>query len=122
MLFRSAEEHKQADEERKKIIEAKNHGESLIHSAQKTLSEVEAPEHDKTEVEDRIQNLRKAMNEEKIEDIESLSSQLMNDISRIGSLPRKQAAQDDASEEGVVEGEASDDSSGGASSGDAGDD
>lgn len=118
-MIRDAEEHKQADEERKKIIEAKNHAEGLIHSAQKTLGEVEVSDSDKTEIEGRIQDLRKAMDEEKIEDMENLSSQIMNDISRIGSLPRKQGAKNDTGvEEGVVEGEAGEDSGDSSSSSD----
>src|SRR3546814_668444 len=39
-MVKDAETHAAEDKERKALVEAKNHGESLIHSTEKTLAEV----------------------------------------------------------------------------------
>jgi len=43
-MIRDAQAHKAADSERKQVVEAKNHAESMIHTINKTLEEVELTE------------------------------------------------------------------------------
>ncbi|MBM3632017.1 MAG: molecular chaperone DnaK [Alphaproteobacteria bacterium] len=107
-MIAEAAAHKTADEERKKLVEAKNHGESVIHSVTKQLDEVEVSDEKKGQVDQKIQDLRKAMDHDQLEDISSLTIDLTNEITELGKLPKREGAQDNAE---VINGESQDVSS-----------
>jgi molecular chaperone DnaK len=107
-MIAEAAAHKTADEERKKVVEAKNHGESVIHSVTKQLDEVEVSDEKKGQVEQKIQDLRKAMDHDQLEDISSLTIDLTNEITELGKLPKREGVQDNAE---VINGESHDVSS-----------
>ena len=107
-MIAEAAAHKTADEERKKLVEAKNHGESVIHSATKQLDEVEVSDDKKSQVEQKIQDLRKAMDHDQLDDISSLTIDLTNEITELAKLPKREGVQDNAE---VIPGESHDISS-----------
>ncbi len=107
-MIAEAAAHKTADEERKKLVEAKNHGESVIHSATKQLDEVEVSDDKKSQVEQKIQDLRKAMDHDQLDDISSLTIDLTNEITELAKLPKREGVQDNAE---VIPGESHDVSS-----------
>jgi molecular chaperone DnaK len=107
-MIAEAAAHKTADEERKKLVEAKNHGESVIHSVTKQLDEVEVSDEKKGQVDQKIQDLRKAMDHDQLEDISSLTIDLTNEITELGKLPKREGVQDNAE---VINGESHDVSS-----------
>ena len=95
------------DEERKKIVEAKNHAESVIHSVNKTLNEVDISDEKKGHVQQKIQDLRKAMDHDQVHDMSSLTLDLSNELTELDKLPKRDEAHKDQEAE-VVEGQASD--------------
>ena len=107
-MIAEAAAHKTADEERKKLVEAKNHGESVIHSVTKQLDEVDVSEEKKAHVHQKIQDLRKAMDHDQLEDISSLTIELNNEMTELGKLPKREGVQDNAE---VINGESHDVSS-----------
>ncbi len=107
-MIAEAAAHKTADEERKKLVEAKNHGESVIHSVTKQLDEVEVSDEKKGQVEQKIQDLRKAMDHDQLDDISSLTIDLTNEVTELAKLPKREGAQENAE---VINGESHDVSS-----------
>jgi molecular chaperone DnaK len=107
-MIAEAAAHKTADGERKKLVEAKNQGESVIHSATKQLDEVEVSDDKKSQVEQKIQDLRKAMDHDQLDDISSLTIDLTNEITELAKLPKREGVQDNAE---VIPGESHDVSS-----------
>ena len=107
-MIAEAAAHKTADEERKKVVEAKNHGESVIHSVTKQLDEVEVSDEKKSQVEQKIQDLRKAMDHDQLDDISSLTVDLTNEVTELAKLPKREGVQENAE---VINGESHDVSS-----------
>ncbi len=107
-MIAEAAAHKTADEERKKLVEAKNNGESVIHSVTKQLNEFDVSDEKKAHVEQKIQDLRKAMDHDQLDDISSLTIDLTNEITELGKLPKREGVQENAE---VINGESHDVSS-----------
>jgi molecular chaperone DnaK len=107
-MIAEAAAHKTADEERKKLVEAKNNGESVIHSVTKQLNEFDVSDEKKAHVEQKIQDLRKAMDHDQLDDISSLTIDLTNEITELGKLPKREGVQENAE---VINGESHDISS-----------
>ena len=59
-LVREAEEKREEDKKRKESVEARNHGESAVYQAEKTIldNKDKIPESDKTEAESKIKSLK----------------------------------------------------------------
>src|SRR6478672_1837169 len=62
-MVQDAEAHAEEDKQRRELVEAKNHAESMIHQTQKSLSELGAKvsEADKSTIESAIADLKSAM-------------------------------------------------------------
>ena len=108
-MVRDAEAHKTADEERKKLVEAKNHGESMIHTVSKQMEEVEISEEKRNQVQQKIQDLRKSMDHGDREDIQKSTEDLTLELSELSQLPKRPGSPESSNEQGdVVEGQATD--------------
>ncbi|MGI6395332.1 MAG: molecular chaperone DnaK [bacterium] len=77
-MVADAEKHKEEDEKRKKIVEAKNNADSLIYSTEKALGEYgdKVDSEVKSQIEEKLANLKKAAEGDDIEEMERAISEL----------------------------------------------
>ena len=87
-----AEAHRDEDEKRKKIIDAKNMGEQLIYTAEKSLQDHKdkIDEGVKTGVENKIKELRDALAGTDLASIETKTQELGTEMQKIGEALSKQ--------------------------------
>ena len=85
-MVKDAEAHAAEDKERKALVEAKNHAESLIHSTEKTLAEVgdKVSEADKSTITAAIGELRTALEGEDADAIQSKTTALSQAAMKLG--------------------------------------
>jgi molecular chaperone DnaK len=85
-MVKDAEEHAAEDKERRALVEAKNHGEALIHSTEKSLadygSKVSAA--DKSAIESAIAELRSELEGEDAEGIKTKTNALAQAAMKLG--------------------------------------
>ncbi len=86
-LKKEAELHREEDERKRKLIEEKNKAEALIYTSEKTLRDMgdKISENIKKEVEEKIKELRKTLEGDKIEEIQQKSQALSESLQKIGS-------------------------------------
>jgi molecular chaperone DnaK len=103
-MVKDAEAHAAEDKERRALVEAKNQGEALVHSTEKSLSELgdKVPEADKSAIEAALAELKSALEGEAVADIQAKSATLAQTAMKLGEAMYK-------TEEG--QGEAGDESS-----------
>ena len=85
-MMQDAEANAVADEERKNLIEARNHADSMVYSTEKSLKEYGeklAPA-DKQNIEDAIAELKKAMESEDVADIKAKTETVSQASMKIG--------------------------------------
>ena len=103
-MVKEAEENAEEDKKRRELIDAKNHGEALVHSSEKNLDEYgdKVSEEEKTAITTAIEELKTSMEPEdaSVEDIKAKTDALMQASMKLGEAMYK-AAQ----EEGAAEGE-----------------
>ena len=95
-MKKEAEEHAEEDKKRKEKIEIRNNGDSMVHTAQKTLDELKekVPDDVKKKVEDKIKNLRKALSGDDLDEIKEKTDALSKELQKVGeSIYQQQAAQ-----------------------------
>src|SRR5471032_272418 len=111
-MVKDAESHAAEDKKRREAVDAKNHGESLIHDAEKSLTEYgdKVSEADKSAIEASVTALRTSLEGEDVEAIKAKSNDLMQAQMKLGEAMYKaqQAAGPDAAE-GAAGGQAKDD-------------
>ena len=99
-MVQEAEANKAADEERKAAIEAKNDGDALVYSTEKSLSEhgdkLEAD--DKAAVEQQIADLKAALESDNVEEIKAKTEALQQAAMKIGEAMYKDAGGADNAE------------------------
>ena len=85
-MVKDAEAHAADDKIRRELVEAKNHGESLIHSTEKSLSEHgdKVSAGDKSAVESAIEALKSALSGEDPETIKARTNDLMQASMKLG--------------------------------------
>ena len=85
-LKREAEAHAAEDEEKKKLIEARNRAEALVYTAEKALREGgdKVPADVKTEVEEKLKIVNEAKAGEREADISAASEALSQSLQKIG--------------------------------------
>jgi molecular chaperone DnaK len=90
-----AEANAEADKEKKELAEAKNHADSLVHTAEKALREAEGklPEEIKADVEAKISDLKKVHAGGTLSEIQASTSALSDSMQKIGEELMKQPAQ-----------------------------
>ena len=91
-MVKDAEANSANDKKRKELIEAKNHGESLVYSTEKSLTEygdkISADE--KSTIEHDIESLKEALKGEDAEDIRNKTQSLVTSSMKIGEMMYKQ--------------------------------
>lgn len=107
-MVREAEEHKEADAKRKQVIEAKNAADGLIQQISKAMDNAEDPSSIKDDVNQRIQDLRKAMDDDNLEDMAKHSSELYKHLSTLDGMKKKEDDSSSSAGEKIVEGESDD--------------
>src|SRR5215216_2001906 len=85
-MVRDAEVHAEEDKRRRELIGARNHADSLIYTAEKTLREAGDKVDGKlrTDVEDKIRDLRNTLDSEDVTDIQNRSAELSVALQQVG--------------------------------------
>ncbi len=102
-MIKDAEAHAKEDKERKKLVEAKNQAESLIHMTEKNLKEygdsIDAS--DKSAIESALEDARKALEEDDAAEIEAKTTALQEASMKMGeAIYKAQQAEAAQSTEG----------------------
>ena len=106
-MVKEAEAHAEEDKKRRELVEARNQGESLIHSTEKSVKEHEAKlaAPDKEAVEKAIVDLKDALSGEDVETITAKTNDLMQAAMKIGETiykaEQEAAAKADAEKDGA---------------------
>ena len=94
-MVKDAEANAEADKKKKELVEAKNQGESLVHSTEKTLKEhgdkVSAAE--KTQIEDAVKALKTSLEAEDLSSIKEKTEALMQVSLKLGEAMYKAQAE-----------------------------
>ena len=87
-MQKEAEEHATEDEQKKALIETKNHAEQLLYTAEKSLKEHgdKIPQETKTEIESKISELKSIIGKDDKAEIESKTEALSAALQKIGEL------------------------------------
>jgi len=111
-MKKEAEMHAAEDQKKKELIEARNVADNLIYTTEKTLREAgdKISSDIKKEIEDKVAELKKVKDSDKIEEIKAKTTELSQTIQKIGAeMYKKSADQEKKPEEGkegdVEEGE-----------------
>ena len=107
-----AEKNAETDKEEKEKIEVRNHADTMIYTAEKSLKDVgdKAPKDIKEDVETKIKELKDILEKGSREDIESKTKALSESLQKIGEIAYKQQAEEDAKKAKEEKSEKTDDS------------
>ena len=99
-MVKDAESHAEEDKKNKEMVEAKNHGEALIHSTEKSLSEHgdKISDADKSAVTAAIDDLKEALEGDSAEEIQTKTNTLSQAAMKLGEAMYQ--AQAEAAAEG----------------------
>jgi molecular chaperone DnaK len=105
-MVRDAETHAEEDKRRRELIGARNSADSLIYTAEKTLRDAgdKVDAKLRTDVEDKIRELRNTLDSEDVTTIQNRSAELSVALQQVGQA-MYQGGDDASSDEDVVEGE-----------------
>jgi molecular chaperone DnaK len=110
-MVKDAEANAENDKKRRALVEARNQGEALVHSAEKSLSEYgdKVSETERTAIADAIASLKVALEGEDVEDINAKSQALAEASMKLGQAmyeaSQAEAAQADAKADAKKAGE-----------------
>jgi molecular chaperone DnaK len=92
-MVKDAEAHAEEDKKRKALVEAKNHGEALIHATEKALSEhgSKVGEAERTAIENAMADLREAVKGDNAEAISTKTNALAQASMKLGEAMYAQA-------------------------------
>ena len=92
-MVKDAEANAETDKKRRDLVEAKNHGESLLHQTEKTLEEnkEKIPGDDVTAIEKAINDLRESLNSEDGDVIKEKTTALLQASMKMGEHLYKQS-------------------------------
>jgi molecular chaperone DnaK len=95
-MVKDAEAHADEDKKRKELVEAKNQGESLVHSTEKSLADYgdKVSEDDKSAIESALGDLKAALEGEDLEDIKAKTQALAEASMKLGEAMYQQAQAD----------------------------
>src|ERR1700732_3834071 len=90
-MVKDAESHASEDKRRRELVDAKNHGEAMIHTAQKSLAEfgTKVAESDKSAIEAAIGALKSALEGEDPEPIKARTNDLVQASMKLGEAMYK---------------------------------
>lgn len=86
-MTKEAEAHASEDEEKRKLIEARNQAENLVYTSEKTLKDAgdKVKEEDKKEVADKISSLKEALKTENSSEMEAKTKELSEALQKVGA-------------------------------------
>jgi molecular chaperone DnaK len=92
-MVKEAEEHAAEDKRTKELAEAKNHGDALIHSTEKAVSEhgSKVSDADRTAIENAIASLKEAIKGDDADDIKTKTNNLAQASMKLGEAMYKAA-------------------------------
>ena len=90
-MVKDAEEHAAEDKERRALVEAKNHGEALVHSTEKSLADYgsKVSAEDKAAIETAITDLKGVLEGENAEVIKEKTASLAEAAMKLGEAMYK---------------------------------
>jgi molecular chaperone DnaK len=90
-MVKDAEAHAAEDKQRRALVDARNQGEALVHSAEKSLAEFgdKVAQSDKSAIETAIAGLKSALEGEDIEAINARSNELAQASMKLGEAMYK---------------------------------
>ena len=90
-MVKDAESHASEDKRRRELVDSKNHGEAMIHTAQKSLAEfgTKVAESDKSAIEAAIGTLKSALEGEDTEAIKARTNDLVQASMKLGEAMYK---------------------------------
>lgn len=97
-LVKDAETHAEEDKKKRELVDARNMADSLVYSTEKAIKEAgdKLDEPTKTEINDSIESLKKAMEGEDTEEIKRLSEELTQKSHKLAEIMYAQASQGQA--------------------------
>lgn len=104
-MVKDAEAHAVDDKKRKEAVEAKNHGDALVHSTEKAMSEHggKIGEDDRRAIETAISDLKEALKGDDAEAIKAKTNTLAQASMKLGEAMYKQQQQDAASADAAAD-------------------
>ncbi|MBK5960959.1 molecular chaperone DnaK [Rhodoplanes elegans] len=105
-MVKDAEAHSEDDKKRKAAVEAKNHGEALVHSTEKALAEhgSKVGENERRAIEDALSDLREALKGDDAEAIRTKTNTLAQASMKLGEAMYKQSEGDGGPDAGATAG------------------
>jgi len=99
-MRREAEQHAEEDRQRRDLIEARNHADNMVYSAEKTLNDLgdKVPADIKSQVEDAAAKVREVKDGEDINAIKKATETLETVMQKIGEAAYQQTAETQAPE------------------------
>ena len=106
-LIKEAEVHAEDDKKKKELVEARNQADALIYSTEKSIKDLgdKVDGETKTNIEDAITALRKAMEGESAEEITRLTEELTTASHKVAEAMYQQAAQQEGAQPGQEDAE-----------------
>ncbi|MGJ3265432.1 MAG: molecular chaperone DnaK [Salinarimonas sp.] len=94
-MVKDAEAHAAEDKVRRELVEARNHGEALVHSTEKSLKDYgdKVSEEDRQSIQTAIDALREALGGDELETIKSRTNDLMQASMKLGEAMYKAQAE-----------------------------
>ncbi len=91
---KEAEKHAEEDKKKQEMIEARNQADSLVYQTEKTLKEMEGKisEDEKNKVQAKLDELKKALEKDSVDDIKAKTEELTNEFHAISQKMYQQAA------------------------------
>jgi molecular chaperone DnaK len=85
-MVKDAEAHAEEDKKRRALVEARNHGEALVHSTEKSLKDYgdKVSEADKSAIETAVTALKSALEGEDVEAITAKTNELAQAAMKLG--------------------------------------
>ncbi|MGO9756202.1 MAG: molecular chaperone DnaK [Roseiarcus sp.] len=111
-MVKDAEVHAAEDKKRRELIDAKNHGESLVHDSEKSLKEYgdKVSAADKSAIEAAVAALKTALQGEDVETVKARTNDLMQAQMKLGeAMYKAQQAAGAGAPEGAAGGQPKDD-------------
>lgn len=114
-MRQEAEAHAEEDRKRKELIEARNHGDNSVYTAEKALRDLgdKVPADVRQQVDDKTARVREVMTGDSVEQITQATEELNQVIQQIGAAAYQQADPQAGAPGGETPGADQDDSSGG---------
>ena len=103
-LIKDAEMHADEDKKKREVIDARNMADSMIYTTEKTIKEAgdKVDEATKGNINQAIENLKKAMEGDNTEDIKRLTDELTQASHKLAEAMYAQASQQQAQAEGTT--------------------